>query len=290
MESLGQVFRAAREAKSLSIDEIASETRISASYLHALEKGDESAFPGPFFYRSFIRQYARILEVPESAYQSELERSLQAEEETMAALPTQLVERHIDVPPMPSAARGLREDTRRWLLRLGGLALVLAGCTGLYEGWLRLHVATPASPPVQVSQSKPPEIAQPPVVPSAPVAPATEPAPVPAPEKPQAQPVTGAVQLSLKAIELTWLEAISGGKRIYMGVMQPGESRILASDLTIRMKLGNAGGLEIQLNGKPVPAPGPSGQVRLVDFNAGGYEVVPPPPPAPKPDDGAPLR
>ena len=48
----------------------------------------------------------------------------------------------------------------------------------------------------------------------------------------------------------------------------------------VRQRLGNAGGVTITLNGKPVGPVGPKGQVRTVQFTSGGFEIVAVPKPA----------
>ena len=47
------------------------------------------------------------------------------------------------------------------------------------------------------------------------------------------------------------------------------------------MTVGNAGGIEVRLNGKPIGPIGKSGQVRTVVFTPDNFEVLPvEPPPA----------
>lgn len=59
--SLGEVLRAAREAKKLDIDDICSYLRISPRQVIALESNDFSALPEATITRGFIRNYARML-------------------------------------------------------------------------------------------------------------------------------------------------------------------------------------------------------------------------------------
>ncbi|GAC1446476.1 MAG: DUF4115 domain-containing protein [Pyrinomonadaceae bacterium] len=58
-ESLGAQLRRAREARGLSLNEIAEETRISRRYLEAIESDDYTKLPGGIFNRSFVKTYAR---------------------------------------------------------------------------------------------------------------------------------------------------------------------------------------------------------------------------------------
>ena len=54
----GATLRAAREAREISLRQIADATNISMSMLQALEDNDPSRLPGGIFTRSFIRSYA----------------------------------------------------------------------------------------------------------------------------------------------------------------------------------------------------------------------------------------
>src|SRR5438046_10550290 len=58
MTNFGTNFKRAREAKGISIDQIASETRISTRFLLAIEHEDFHLLPGGIFNRGFIRAYA----------------------------------------------------------------------------------------------------------------------------------------------------------------------------------------------------------------------------------------
>jgi hypothetical protein len=41
------------------------------------------------------------------------------------------------------------------------------------------------------------------------------------------------------------------------------------------VRLGNAGGVEISANGKPIGPVGEKGQVKIVEFKGDGFRVVP---------------
>ncbi|OLD22475.1 MAG: hypothetical protein AUI91_01825 [Acidobacteria bacterium 13_1_40CM_3_56_11] len=58
MTNFGSSFKRARETKGISIDQIASETRISTRFLLAIENEQFHLLPGGIFNRGFIRAYA----------------------------------------------------------------------------------------------------------------------------------------------------------------------------------------------------------------------------------------
>jgi len=61
MASLGLTLREAREARNISIEEIASATKIVPRYLEALENDRLEIMPGEFFIKGIIRTYARAI-------------------------------------------------------------------------------------------------------------------------------------------------------------------------------------------------------------------------------------
>jgi cytoskeleton protein RodZ len=137
MQTLGQRLRAEREKKGLSIPELANRVRIRAQFFEAIEADKPEEFPGRFFYRSFLRQYASLLELPESEVQSELQRSMLEEQSEKAERDAAVEGFKPEVPPMPTGRINVREETRRWILRLTGLLGVLVLCSGVYFFWER---------------------------------------------------------------------------------------------------------------------------------------------------------
>jgi cytoskeleton protein RodZ len=61
MASLGQALRQEREARNVSIEEIAAATKIVPRYLKALEDDRLDQMPGGFFVRGIIRTYAKAV-------------------------------------------------------------------------------------------------------------------------------------------------------------------------------------------------------------------------------------
>jgi cytoskeletal protein RodZ len=65
MESIGEFFKQVRETKGLTIDEVASKTRIRSDFVKALEEGNFAKLPDQVFARGFVRSYARSLGLDE---------------------------------------------------------------------------------------------------------------------------------------------------------------------------------------------------------------------------------
>jgi cytoskeletal protein RodZ len=63
--SLFLIAAAKRREKGISLGQISSLTKISVRLLQAIEEGDFRKLPGGIYNTSYIRQYARIVDVDE---------------------------------------------------------------------------------------------------------------------------------------------------------------------------------------------------------------------------------
>ena len=57
--SVGEMLRVAREAKSLSVEQLAGDLRIESTFLIALEQNNFEVFSAPVFAKGYIRQYSQ---------------------------------------------------------------------------------------------------------------------------------------------------------------------------------------------------------------------------------------
>jgi cytoskeletal protein RodZ len=64
MESVGQFLRRQREARGMSLEEIARATRVPLASMERLEAGQFDELPGEVFVRGFLKSYARAVEIP----------------------------------------------------------------------------------------------------------------------------------------------------------------------------------------------------------------------------------
>src|SRR5206468_1272528 len=68
MSSVGAYLRQLRETRGVPVEEIARVTRVSSTYLHALETDDFASLPVAVFTPGFVRAYCQALgEVPDEA-------------------------------------------------------------------------------------------------------------------------------------------------------------------------------------------------------------------------------
>ncbi len=148
-----------------------------------------------------------------------------------------------------------------------------------------------AAPPVKAAQQQPAAPVQTQPVQNPPVNKAAAPAPAPAPPAPAAPAmvrVTNAaanpktpVRVEITADEAAWVLVKSDGKFLFSGTLDAKETRTVEAGKNVEVRLGNAGGVTFVLNGNPIGAVGPKGQVRTVQFTSGGFQIVAVPKPEP---------
>jgi cytoskeletal protein RodZ len=126
MAGLGEEFRAAREARHLSLSDVSEQIHIRAVYLQSIEDEDWSAIAAPVYVRGFIRTYARFLGLPG-------EQAVAVFNDSIGAGAKQH-EASVASPRRPSM----------WLYVAGLAALILVGFVG-YNYYVFQQQATPAT-------------------------------------------------------------------------------------------------------------------------------------------------
>jgi cytoskeleton protein RodZ len=64
--SAPELMRRARESKGLSLEDVATQTRVPTRHLVALEAGDYQALPGTTYCAGFARAFARAVDLDET--------------------------------------------------------------------------------------------------------------------------------------------------------------------------------------------------------------------------------
>ncbi len=248
--SLGSYLRSLREARNGSLEEMARSTRVGIRHLEALESDRLSELPAPVFVRGFIRAYCSFLnEGPDDAlghYRDMLGERAAAE---ASAPPVQPATSWSSSPVVVSLA----------LLVVFGLGLLAV------NGMLR-RPPRAAAPPVaaptsveapKVSVPAPAQIEAPPAASAAPRPPVA--APIAAPAERAA--AGSSQRLVVKAVEATWIRVQTDDGRVTEELLPAGATREWTSARRFVLTVGNAGGIEVELNGRPLPPLGARGAV-----------------------------
>jgi len=276
MASFGEKLRRAREDQGRELSQIAAEIRIDGRYLAAIEADDLDKLPGGFFTRSFVRQYAAALGFPASEVAAVIE-ELAASQQAPYVPGQEPPRAGSDLAPLSDAVGVPRRPRRRILGAFLILVAVIAACAGLYGLWLKSQDGSWLAR-VSGRQTRPPAETSAPVRPAPVVSkPLRREIPMPseaaAPARPEGETLAGPLWFRLDATEETWVRVMSGGRRLFTGTLQPGETRRFSGLERATLRIGNAGGLEILANGKLVGPIGPRGQIRVVTLTPEKAEI-----------------
>lgn len=275
MTSIGETLRGERLRRNLELDRISNDLKISTKLLEAMEADRFDKLPGGVFTRSFVRQYARLLGLDDEEIAASLQRMLEppsvqpeVPETTEPALPSVVLPRVKNWLPEGNSASS-------WSSSLKALALVVFVvliCAAVYS-WLQRgprFAAVPSNAPVVAHTPKPQQpvpVASGKTQPTAAVSPLVEAG--------SAERVAAPVRVQLTAEEPVWILAETDGKFAFSGTLEANQSRIIEASDRVLLKLGNAGGLIVWLNGKALAPLGARGEVRRVQFTSGGFQIVP---------------
>ncbi|MBV9149194.1 MAG: helix-turn-helix domain-containing protein [Candidatus Eremiobacteraeota bacterium] len=227
MPAVGAQFRAAREARGLSLSEVAEDIHIRAIYLAEIEAENWRAIGAPVYVRGFLRTYARFLGLdPENAV-AEFNR-------TLPAAPASNSEESAPILA-PRAPRGLSP-----LIWIAGAVAVFLIAFVIYNA---VTLRRPA--PGQIVAGAP--------SPSA--LPSTLPLPSPSPT-PHVAPNT----LSLHVSAPSWIRVTIDGNVSMEGTFPAGTAKSFHGRAAI-VRIGNAGGVDLLVDGKPIGKLGGPGDV-----------------------------
>jgi len=249
--TLGEEFRAAREARGLTLSDVAEQIHIRSVYLAGIESEDWISIGAPVYVRGFIRTYARFLAL-------DVERAVQIFNERSPSS---------DMPP-PVPDYGVvnereRSAPSRWTWVGAVVAVALLAFVG-YEYFL-----LQAAPRTTVAMAVPAQPSPSPGVSSA-VVPVSGPTAT-SPKAIASASVTGDEKnaLFVKLSERSWLRVVVDGKSQMEGIFPAGTQREFKGKSAV-VRAGNAGGVDLTVNGKSVGKLGASGDVVERTFSLAG--------------------
>jgi cytoskeletal protein RodZ len=237
--TFGEELRRERLIRDVSLEEISASTKISVRLLTALEKSDVARLPAPVFTRGFIRAYSRHLGLD----------------------PDEMVNAYLaDVAPDKARDAGGKKGSRRSRFLRGRRAAASTIVISVTAVLLLLGlIARP-----QRHSGPAAAIAARPVAPVSFKNVAVSPGPAPAIQEERApetaKPADG-VSMVLEFEQDSWTEVYADGQPLFSGLSRRGTKQRFEAREGFRLTLGNAGGVRVTVDGRPLEPLGGDGQV-----------------------------
>lgn len=272
----GELLRRERERRSILPLHIAEELHLDVRMVEAIEANRFDELGVPVYARGHLRQYATLLGLS----------------------PQFIIERYEAVtgrqelpPPIPASASTSVAMQRP---SLAGPLWLGVGLIALMMGWwIWATVATPGDPvqaelneqiAAESETSSEPATVTPPQAevettpaPAANTVQTTSASSAPATNSPvSTAPAAEAVRLRLEFSDASWTEIYdAAGERLMFGLGESGRVRTVSGTPPLRVTLGNASAVTVQVNGQPVVVPRRSGKdsTRFVVAAGGAIEM-----------------
>jgi cytoskeletal protein RodZ len=243
MAALGERFRAAREARGLSLSDVAEQIRIRSVYLGAIEDENWTAIGAPVYTRGFLRTYARFLGLDPEEVVEEFNRATASgpTHSTSGAAAPASVSRFHETRP-----RNL--SPLIWIASLVAVALV--GFVFYNEFTLHARQAetaaalpsnTSAAPSAGAADGSPLPEASPSMAPASLASPAGK-------------------TLELRVSKASWIRVAVDGSVSMEGTFPAGTARVFHGKNAV-VRIGNAGGVDVFVDGKDLGKLGAVGDV-----------------------------
>jgi cytoskeletal protein RodZ len=241
--SLGALITKSRTDARLSIEDLAKVTNIPSTLLRDMENNNFAKCGGETYARGHLRNMAAKLGVDERIFLELFENEVTAPAKPIREL---LNENNVTMP--------YQEPKRiSWKVLAAGSAAVLVLFAGAQIFFLNsdnandpeIIITTSATPSNSTSESAAPSVAA-------------------SPE------TTGGVTVELAATRgTTWLFATNEtGTVLFSGKVRQGTSKTFNETAQVNLRVGNAGGVDISVNGKDVGSIGANGDVVNLTYNA----------------------
>jgi len=226
--SAGQRLREAREKKKLSLENIATETRIPLRHLESLEAGDWERLPAPTYTIGFAKNYAGAVGLDKGEIAEQLRAEMGGYRTDSATI------EHFE-PADPA------RTMPKWLVISAIAAIILVV---LFFSWMRNRSLSEDQPPaVQQEAQRQPSSPQP-----------------AAPQ--QAQPAAAQGPVVLTATAPAWIRISDQGKTLFEGMLEPGKTFQVPPTATApTLRAGAPEALKIMVGQSVAPPVGPAGQV-----------------------------
>ncbi|MEW6671493.1 MAG: RodZ domain-containing protein [Thermodesulfobacteriota bacterium] len=232
--SFGRYLKNVRLDRGISLNQVSMETRIGMENLLAIEREDHDRLPAEVFVKGFIRGYAKSVGADADEAVRLYLSNRRSFQET-ARVEADLIKSGLNFWP-------------RLLVSLGGVFCIMI-----------LSVLITSFPPksdVKKEKFRPKAITNnaPAVIPSAPEqnVPSALSPPAAAPQK---------LLLKILTLEKTWLKVIIDDQKPREYSLNPGDRLELEAQTEFSLLIGNAAGVQLNLNEKDLPVPGRRGQV-----------------------------
>lgn len=280
LKKFAKELKSLREKKAISLNEIYDKTRIDVKYLNEIENGNFDALPEVYF-RAFLKKYAEMIELDSDEILSKYEIAKGENPEAVTLAKSKKIELDIikdketsktfnDIEEeIPDTATINKDDKKKNVFMSAVFILVSLTAVILYliffnDGSEEIIIEKPIneiiSERAQEENGEKLEVAE---NNSEPVVPSTT-----------SQIARDSLSLRINAIDTSWMRVMIDNKFNNEFTLSPSLSKSLTAKSNFSILIGNAGGVELVLNGKKLPKIGKKGEIKNIKVDLDGIHYM----------------
>jgi len=241
MNPAGEKLKKIRLEKGLTLEQVSKKTKIHAHMLESLEEG-RIVNKAPVYVRGFLKIYCEFLGVDPQEFISGYPGNPETKESVINTYQKK------PILPSPSVRLSMfKPDFKN--IRTAAVAVLAIVLVLLAVRWIKTAGKGRLSAPVKQNAAA-------------------------SAVKKQAD--LKSLRLSIRARENCWIKAKVDGKTNFVDVLEKGRSETWQANDKIELSLGNAGGIELELNGEVISPLGRKGQVirQIVITKEEGLKII----------------
>lgn len=233
MESIGERLKKARQALGISLEEVHKKTKIHLNILKAIEE-DRFISLSPIYIKGFLKIYCKFLGVDFQDYISDYKQSPSLPLAKSEEKPISAPRPSIKLVMLRTKHIGIKTVFIILILILAWLSLFKLGrtITSKRRDLSRKAKFTTASKTLAEKKAAIPEFK-----------------------------ITGNIRLGIQARDDCWIQLKVDGRIVFQSILKKGRSETWVAKDKIELSVGNAGALDLEVNGKFISKLGRKGQV-----------------------------
>lgn len=286
MQGIGEILKKAREAKGITLEEVAEATKIRRKYLEAIEQDEFQVLPGEVYARGFVTAYLKYLDIKDQpevleimkpkvsreaqAVQEQLERAEKAAQESIKSVGKRTPQTHSLSSRKKPSSVSFEEKPMSKKGSLIVILSILALALLLLVQWGYSRSQQPEVPQDTIQQE---QQAEDPAQQEA--APEQEPAAAPEPEVK----TYDSLEMTLEILDANagkedqcWMQVTADGKKTEL-TLSEGQVQEVRAAQQIDLNLGNAGVVKVTVNGQDLGTLGGQGEVVKKSFRLEDYQT-----------------
>ncbi len=280
---IGRILKAEREKRAIPLETVHETTKIPLDSLRAIEEGYRIRTLSPFYYKSFVRSYAKYLGMDADEISGMIPSSRPAPVAPsvvagkVAAAP-KTVPSFRPLPVLNLFARSGNTKKIRKFVQIGLIVVVCLGVLALIVGAVRKFSQRKAAAPTTVEQPK--KMASRDSKPKAEPVRKAEPPKADAPKSvrvataPVSSQPAKAVTLTVRAKTTVWLNVRADGMPVFQGSLTRNNHVTWEANKRIELSGRDIEQLDYEVNGKPIGKISRSGaRIRKVIITPDGLSV-----------------